>query len=710
MQLTRDHVIGSLLVLAVLLTFYPVLGHEFLEWDDSFNVFENPRLNPVTWRHICHFWRHPTEHHMYPLTSTLWALIALVARRPDHSLDPAFFHAANVVLHALAALVVYRIFLAVLASCTARGERGLRIADGGARTAASDTRSATRPPKASRSGPSEAQSGMPAGPAVQRAAAAGALLFALHPLQAEPVAWVTGGKDLLSGLLGLTALWLLLPVLLRPAALTPRRATVRYAGSTAVFALSLAAKPTAAVIPILAFLFWAAARACIRHTRAPHASPPGAGRAAPRDPHSSVLDPRPLGRAPLFCVLLLWLALGIAWGSLTKDTQRDELLSFVPRVWSRLPLALDALAFYLYKLVAPFRLGPDYGRSPAFVLRHSWLYLTWLVPVGWGIVAWFSKRRAGWLLASALAVAGLLPVLGLVAFAHQVISTVADRYVYLAMLGPALAGAWLLQTRPDGRRLGAAALVLAGLAVASHRQTRHWHDTVSLFRHALEVNPRSALSHYNLGLVAGNAGDFARAAARYREAIRLEPNHVKAHNNLGNVLARTGRLKEAFTHFSKALEIHPRFAGAHYNMAYALELNGQPREALLHYSRTLALDPAFADAHDKLAMLFFREGDMKQAVLHARRHVAMAPADKEARNNLATLLLRDGKIAEALVQYSAALRLDPDYADAHYNIGIAFLEAENLTAAEHHFREALRCNPSHAGARRYLEFTRKRGR
>ena len=113
--------------------------------------------------------------------------------------------------------------------------------------------------------------------------------------------------------------------------------------------------------------------------------------------------------------------------------------------WSRPLIAGDALAFYLWKLLLPWRLALDYERTPRYLLHQWWFYVTWMVPVLAAAGIWLWKPGRHWLGAGALLmVAGLSPVLGFVNFDYESYSTVADHYFYLPMLGVALAAAWAL--------------------------------------------------------------------------------------------------------------------------------------------------------------------------------------------------------------------------------------------------------------------------
>src|SRR6266540_5690326 len=155
----------TLVCLVTLVVFWPVQHHEFVVWDDNVHVFENPYLNPVTFDHLLALWRAPYAHLYIPLTYTLWAMIAVVSRwgTPDPTgrapLDSQLFHSVNLLVHLMSVLVVWRIVRLLLNHTVRRGQN----------PAAHPSR--TR---------------------VEWAACGSVLLFAVHPLQVEAVAWVTG--------------------------------------------------------------------------------------------------------------------------------------------------------------------------------------------------------------------------------------------------------------------------------------------------------------------------------------------------------------------------------------------------------------------------------------------------------------------------------------------------------------------------------------
>ena len=185
------------------------------------------------------------------------------------------------------------------------------------------------------------------------------------------------------------------------------------------------------------------------------------------------------------------------------------------------------------------------------------------MPWGLAVWLWYKRRQVPWLATAAgVGVAGLLPVLGFIPFDFQAYSTVADHYMYIAMLGPALALAWGLAQSPRRVLTVGCVVVLGVLAMRSAWQTRYWHTSVSLFEHALIVNPGSAPTHNNLGLALANQGRAAEAIAHYTEALQLRPRYVHAHYNLGVALVKQGRLAEARQHFTEVLRLDPTHAAA----------------------------------------------------------------------------------------------------------------------------------------------------
>ena len=546
--------VALILVIVLLLVFGPVTRFDFVVWDDDLHVYANPYLSPFTWSNLEIFWRAPYEHLYIPLTYTIWAAIAWLSQTGHADPMPAeAFHRLNLLLHIGSVLVVYRISLLLFHRRTP--------------------------------------------PSMQLVVASGfgALLFGLHPLQVEAVAWVSGLKDVLCGWWTVVALWQYLTFVQSH---QKWKQTLHYSIATVAFGCALLSKPMAVAGPVMAALLAIG----------------GFG--------------QPWQQA---CRALSgWLLIALAWGIWTKSQQPDMALSFVAPLWVRPLLALDTMAFYLGKLLWPMSLGPDYGRMPQIVIEQGRGLLTGMVPLGLGVILW--RRRTQWpglLLAGSLFVAGLAPVLGFIPFMFQAYSTVADRYVYLAMVGVALGGGWWIQSH--GRRYSvwiAGALLVSLLAWCSIEQVHLWRDTMTLLTHALQVNPQSAMSHNNLGLTCAKEGRLDAALTSFQTAVQLRPDLPEAHYNLGKIFTMMGKFDDAIAHHNTALHYRPGWAAAHNNLGVTLGAQGQHDAALAQYATALLLKPGWSEVYYNIGNIFSQQGRITEAVSAYRAALARARATR----------------------------------------------------------------------------------
>ncbi len=437
--------------------------------------------------------------------------------------------------------------------------------------------------------------------------------------------------------------------------------------ATGAFALALLAKPTAVVVPVIVWLL--AAWGWRRSTRKQMAD------------------------------LVVWFLIAVAWGLLTRWVQPGTALDFKPPLWARPLIAGDGIVYYLYKLVLPLKFGPDYGRTPEFVLKHGWLFLTGLVP--WILAAWIwlKRKQLPWLAATTgVFVVGLLPVLGLIAFSFQRYSTVADRYVYLAMLGPALALAWGL-TWPKKYFAAVGGAILLGLfLLRSVIQIPYWQNNETFFEHALKINSDSSFSHNNLGLVHAAHGRQVEAIHHYTEALRIEPEFPVAHLNLANALLDQGKYQEAMQHYAEAIRIVPVYARAHTNMGIALAKQRRFEEAIAAHREALRLEPEFAEAYNNLGKVLMRQGKLQEARKNFNKALELQPRNAEAHINLGISLAMQKRFDEAIPHFSEALDLDPTSAQAHYNLAGVLLQQGKIKEAEHHYSEAIRLRPDYLKA------------
>ncbi len=394
---------------------------------------------------------------------------------------------------------------------------------------------------------------------------------------------------------------------------------------------------------------------------------------------------------------------------------------------------------YLWKAIWPENLAvlyPHPGNWPLWQVLASSLVLAGLFV----LVIWLGQRRpyiaVGWL----WFFGGLVPVIGLVQVGIQ---AMADRYTYVPLIGIFVAvvwGVWDLASRFNWRReaLGlVSVLVLSVCGLLTMRQAAFWRDTESLFRHAVEVEPRNYLAYNNLGYFYANHGRPTEALENYRKSIEINPNyedalnnmghalaqqqrhaeaipyyeralrirplHVEVNNNYGNALSELGRIDEAIVHYRVALEQKPDHADAHNNLGIALAMKGQLDEAVPHFRDAIRFKPDYASAHSNLGNALAAQQKWDEAIHEYQECLRLNPDDPQAHNNLGNVLSQLGKFDEAIQQYTEALRLRSNNPEAHFNIGMAFVRQGKRDQARKHFVEALRQKPGYAEAQRQLE-------
>jgi tetratricopeptide (TPR) repeat protein len=610
---------------ATLGAYWPVYRAGFI-WDDDAHVTQ-PGL-----RSLHGLWRIWTEigatQQYYPvLHSAFWI---------EHRLwgDSALgYHLLNVVLHATAACL----FAAVL----------VRIWEGPADAGGESGRNETR-----------------------IAAWFAALLFALHPVAVESVAWVSEQKNTLSAVFYLFSAWAYLSW--RDSGDGQRRP---YWLASASFVLALLTKSVTATLPaaLLVVLAWREGRILWRRDAVP---------------------------------LIPWLAAGVSAGFLTSWIERayigaqGEPFGFG---WAqRCLIAGRAACFYLGKLAWPFHLSFVYPRwAPGGGSAWLWLYPA-AVAASILILA-FAVRARGPLAAGLYFLGTLFPALGFFNVYPFVFSFVADHFQYLASLGIFALGAagWSLWRRRARATIVPAASALAvvlALGILTWRQSRAYGDEETLYRATLVENPDCWLAHDNLGVVLRRSGRAGEAIAHYREALRLKPDYPEAHNNLGNALALMGRWDEAEAQFAQALRVRPGFAVAELDWGNALADSGRPAQAALHYENALRLHSDYPEAEYRLANTLANSGRLADAVAHYERAIGLRPDYPEAEANLGLALVTGGRVQEGMAHIEAAVRLRPGYAEGHAYLGFALARMGRYEAAVGEYTAALRLNPADADA------------
>lgn len=472
------------------------------------------------------------------------------------------------------------------------------------------------------------------------------LIFAIHPVNVESVAWITERKNVLPMVFYMLSILLFLKF-------ESNERLWLYGLSLGSFLLALLSKTSVVMLPFILL-------SCAWWQR---------GRIVRKD----------LLRSVPFLSLSGILGLVTIWFQykrviISEIVRTDSFLS-------RLAGAAWAIWFYIYKAIIPYKLTFVY---PRWQIDKSSIvsFLPVLLLVGLLILFLRYQRRWGraFLFGVGYFIVTLFPVLGFFNIYFMKYSLVADHWQYTSIIGIIALlvglGSYAYNSwwkAPRQLAIIVVFILIGLLSLQTWRQCHIYKDSETLWRDTISKNPDAYLAHLNLGVLLAHQGNFKEAMRHYSEALRIKPNNAKAHINLGVALERQSKLEEAISHYSKALVIKPNYAEAHYNLGVALGRQGNFTEAMHHYSKALRLKPNHAEAH----------------------------------NNLGNALARQGRLEEAMSHFSEALKIKPEYAEAHYNLGVALVRQGNFKDAINHFSEALKIKPDFKEANYNLELSLK---
>ena len=451
-------------------------------------------------------------------------------------------------------------------------------------------------------------------------AAIGAAVFAVHPLQVEAVAWA--GDGMYAVLSGALSIWALCAYVSFARAADSRRRRWTWAGiATLLDAAAMLSKPSAISVPLIAIAL------------------------------DVLLLRRDWRRVlPLPCA---WAIAGGVFILISSRLQESPYLNS-PLPWRPL-VALDALGFYLAKMLAPLWLTPDYARRPLWVIAHVKPALVSAAfactGIGGGVALWRRGRSEtadapsgpgiAMPLAAAIAVfvLALLPFVGLKPLLFQWYSTVADRYTYTALLGAALAVAALVHGRP--RLLVPALMLVLALGTAAAIQAGRWRDSRTLFTYARTIRPDGLLANGVLADDAMDCGEHALAERYFLAAIAARPDDPKAPYRLGRLMLDQGRYDPASQYLARAMFCAPANPDIHADLGVALLHLGKIREAEAELRNAITIaeragKPA-GEAWQDLGVIYAHTGRTDEAKRALQRALAIDSSLRIARQQLQEL-------------------------------------------------------------------------
>jgi tetratricopeptide (TPR) repeat protein len=588
----RNVILCLLLVAATLALYNPVNRHPFVNYDDDRYVVENPHVhNGLGWDTIAWAFTSTQEANWHPLT---WLSHALDYR--FYHQNPTGHHFTSLLIHAANAVLLFLL----LSSATGQTGPSLFVA----------------------------------------------LLFALHPINVESVAWVAERKNVLSTFFLLAAIgaygWY-----------AQKPHWQRYLAVPASFALGLMSKPMVITLPLVLMLldYWPLDR-------------------IEGIPVTTLPAPR-FSRARLFAEKLPLLVLSAVSAVITMQAQQAGGAMRSTAQFSlgvRLENAVVAYAMYLWKTIWPSHLAPIYPHPGDSLATWRVAASVLMLVAVTGVVVKFRSKRyllAGWL----WFLGTLVPVIGLVQVGDQ---AMADRYAYIPLIGIFVMVAWGAADWADSRHIGAIALVipaacvLLALSAATYRQLGYWSSNYDLWTHALAVTDRNFIAHDNLGGALLLLDKADEAYSHFLAAAEINPRDPMSRSNLGAYLQEHGHLDEAIDQYKRVISLtsDPGLLAATYaNLGAAYRALGADEQARQNYEQAIRLNSSQSNAYLGLGQLQEKQNKLDAAISDYSRSVDLSPTDRGF-VLLGHALERSGRPAEALAAYHQALKISPDLVEA----------------------------------------------
>ncbi len=410
-----------------------------------------------------------------------------------------------------------------------------------------------------------------------------AVLFAVHPLHVESVAWISERKDVLSAFFGFLTL-------LAYAEYVKRPGWLRYGTALLLFALGMMSKPMVVTLPFLMLLldYWPLNR---------YVQENGVRRFA-----FLVKEKLPFFVLAVASCVVTMIAQGRG-GAVAPL----EFYSFGMRVAN----AIVAYVAYLGKMIWPMNLAvlyPHPGVRPIWQVAGASLLL-----LGITCFVLAQTKRRSWLAVGWLWYLGtLVPVIGLVQVGLQ---AMADRYAYIPLIGIYIVLAWEFHEALHRWGCGVRGLALAGMAVTAvlmliaWNQVRYWENSIALYSHTLEVTDANWSIRNNLGNAYAEINQNDQAMHHYQEAIRIKPDYFEAYNNMGTVMAKMKRRDDAVAYFLNALKYNPDSAFAHNNLGRLLAEQMKYEDAIRHFRAALRIKPDYQGAQHNLQVVLKLQAD-----------------------------------------------------------------------------------------------------
>lgn len=551
-----------------------------------------------------------------------------------------------------------------------------------------------------------------------------AALFAIHPVNAETVCWITQRKTLLSCFFFLATISAYARYAQKPGA-------VRFIPVFLAMCCAIMSKPVAVTLPfmLLALDYWPLGRMSLDKKYLPKTI-----KNAPVFQKNSISF-LIKEKIPLFAVAGAGVFLTMASGMQLGLNEADAMPIFLA-----VKNAIFSYFEYLQMLVWPQNLMFFYPFPESFTnsLAIKTIFIFLLIT---SIAARQIKTNPALAVGWFWFMGNLAPVFGLIRTGAW--PAMADHFVYIPAIGIFVAAAWSYpdtqKAQPQKRAILTIAimLIIFIFAAASHTQAKIWKNSyllhgrtlrfyynpinlnlladwlyenqwqdnaIRFYQKALEFNRDYLLARMSLGNALAEKGELKKAVKHYKKAIKTNPNHAPAYSQLAGALAKQGKTELSIKYYKTSISINPGLETTRVNLASALTATGRFDQALAQYKKALQINPDFAEAYTGLGITLARMGRYKEAIRVFEKNLKSVSDEAQTLFYIGDAYLKWGNHEQAATHFYMAIAANPDFAMAYNSLGKTMMMMGNSQAAARHFKKALEINPDCEDAKKNLEY------
>ena len=580
----RKIIISICLIFTItFVSFFPSLKNDFVNWDDDKYVTENPMIRDLSWKSIKAFFNSFFTGHYHPLT-----LLSYSIEFKFFKLNPFAYHTTNFILHLFNGLLVFWLFFMLTG-------------------------------------------GIPTSFVV-------ALLFGIHPLHVESVAWISERKDVLYA-------FFFLGSMIGYLYYRKTQGMKYYYLSLFLFLLSILSKVMAVTLPVVLFL-------CDYFLNR-------------KLDRNSFIEKIPF--------LIIAFVFGmIAIFSPLAPKAPAGFTAIIPKTlfFDYFLIISNMLISCLSKLIIPIKLSCVYPFLKEIGRPWPYVFLYLSAIAGFLMVGMILRKSTKKIIFGSLFFfLTILPVLPLKIFA--------DRFNYIPSIGVFyIAGeglSWLYQSKIGYSRMVKAFLLIIFIGLIgtfsflTWERCQVWKDSITLWDDALKNYPNILKANNNRGAAYIDKGLYDQAISDLNKAIEINPRFVKAYNNRGNAYVNKGLYDQALSDLNKAIEIEPRFAQAFNNRGNVYINKGLHDQALSDFNKAIEINPRFAQAYNNRGNFYINKGLHDQALSDLNKAIGIDPRYARAYNNRGNAYTKKGLYDQALTDFNKAIGIDPRFAQAYFS-------------------------------------------